>query len=198
MKERVIRFAPVVLAFALTGCIPTYTLVPSGPVAVANKTMNVAPSNAWNRIPRGPSQLKFEEAWTRNGPVLDAITFMGGIADGEELAKYNRNEERRIPVFKTNMVPPDFVSMIESNYRIRAGVTVFEMTRLTPTDFLGTTGLQMDYDYVGADDVKRKGRTVLAVVEDKLYMMSLDGTALHYYDAALPEFESMTRQAALQ
>jgi hypothetical protein len=157
--------------------------------------MNVRPNSSWNRIPKNRSQIKAEESWTKNGPLLDSITFLGGVEDGAELAKYTRTEERRIPVFRSNMTPPDFVSMVESNYRIRGGVSVFNMTNMQPVEFLGTTGIQMDYDYIGADDVKRKGRAVMSVLDDKLYMMSLDGTALHYFDTALPEFESMVAQA---
>ncbi|MFK7888172.1 MAG: hypothetical protein AB8G16_15030 [Gammaproteobacteria bacterium] len=191
------RLFLISLTLTFGGCVASYTLVPAGKTQVAKKTMMVSPGSNWNRTPRSRTQIKAEESWTKNGPILDSITFVGGIEDGAELAKYNFREERRIPVFRSNMTPPDFVSMVESNYRIRGGVSVFTMTNMEPVMFLGVAGIQMDYDFIGGDDVKRKGRTVLSVFNDKLYMMSLDGTALHYFAAALPEFEAMVAEAGL-
>ena len=66
---------------------------------------------------------------------------------------------------------------------------------MKPGTFLGTTGIQFNYNYVGADEVKRRGCSVLAVVNSKLYLMSLDGAALHYFDAALPAFEALAGSA---
>lgn len=191
------RIAIIAAAVALSGCVATYSMVEPGSTPVAKNSLVVQPSSAWNKIPGNRSQINGEESWTRNGPILDAISFVAGVPDGGELAKYNAREERRIPVFRTDMTPPDFVSMVEANYRIRGGVTVFTMTDMQPVTFLGANGIQMDYDYIGGDDLKRKGRTVLAVVNDKLYMMTLDGATLHYFDASLPEFESMVAQARL-
>jgi len=191
------RLTVLLIGLSLSGCVATYSLVPAGNTQVAQKTMLVAPSSNWNRIPKSRTQIKAEESWTKNGPILDSITFLGGVEDGGELAKYNYREERRIPVFRSNMTPPDFVSMVESNYRIRGGVSVFNMTNMEPVTFLGVAGIQMDYDYIGGDDVKRRGRTVLSVLNDKLYMIALDGTQLHYFAAALPEFEAMVAEAGL-
>jgi hypothetical protein len=95
------------------------------------------------------------------------------------------------------MTPQDLVSMIESHYRIKAGVTVFETLGVKPVTFLGQPGMQFDYRYVSGDEVKRRGRSVLAVIESKLYLMSLDGAAVHYFDAALPEFEQMVATAGI-
>lgn len=67
---------------------------------------------------------------------------------------------------------------------------------MKPTTFPGKPGVQFDYAFVGLDKVKRRGRSVLAVVDGKLYLMSLDGAALHYFESALPEFEAMTATAA--
>ena len=85
--------------------------------------------------------------------------------------------------------------MIESYYRIRAGTSVFTTTAVEPTTFLGHSALRMDYDYVAGDDVERRGRAVIAVVDERLYMMVLDGTALHYFDASAAEFDAMVASA---
>lgn len=183
-------------ALALSGCVTGYTLVPPAPVKVAQGSMLVSPSIAWNKTPKGPYDIVREENWTQNGPVLDSIGFIGGLPDGEAIAKQRPKDDHKVPVFRASMTPQDLVSMVESYYRIKAGATVFETTSVKPVTFLGTPAVQFNYNYVGADEVKRRGRSVVAILNKKLYLMSLDGAAVHYFDAALPTFEAMAASAA--
>lgn len=187
----------VVVGIAVTGCVTGYTLVPAGQVPVAQGALTVRTSAAWNKGPQGFSDLPQEEGWTLNGPELDGVYFVGALPDGQSIVKQRPNDDRKVPPFRASMTPPDLVSMIESAYRIRAGAKVFETTGVKPVTFLAEPGLQFDYTYVGDDSIKRRGRSVVAVVKGKLYMMALEGTALHYFDAALPEFERMTASAAI-
>lgn len=180
----------------LSGCVVGYQLVPPAPVSVAKGTLKVQPSVAWNRAPHSALDIPQEESWTQNGPLLDAITFVGALKPGESIAKQRPKDDRKVPVFRADMTPQDLVSMVESLYRIKARATVFETTGVKPVTFLGAQGVQFDYNYVGGDEVRRRGRTVMAVVEGQLFLMSLDGAAVHYFDAALPEFEALTASAA--
>src|SRR5204862_7691168 len=43
-----------------------------------------------------------------------------------------------------------------------------------------------------------KGSSGPTVANGKLYMMALQATAPHYFDAALPEFETMTASATIR
>lgn len=189
--------ALIAVALALGGCAASYTLVKPETVSVASGSMKVKPSAAWNKVPRSSLNISKEESWTRNGVLLDSITFMGGLKDGEAIAKQRAKDDRKVPVFRANMTPQDLVSMVESYYRIRGQISVFESTSVKPTTFLGKQGIEFDFNFVGNDDVKRRGRSVLAVVDDKLYLMAVEGTALHYFDAALPEFQTLTTSATI-
>jgi hypothetical protein len=196
-KYRCMRTLIVLLtaACALTGCVAGYTLVDPGRVSVARGTLTVKPSKAWNRMPRTPFDIPTEESWTQNGPLLDSITFIGAVRDGDAIAKQRPKDDRKVPVFRADMTPQDLASMVESYYRIKGGVTVFETTGVKPVQFLGTTGMQFDYNYVGVDEVKRTGRAVLGISDGSLYMMSIDGASLHYFDAALSAFEALVASA---
>ncbi len=198
MKSQAKALLPMSLvAFAISGCVPTYSLVRADrPVPVAAGTMKVKPAIDWNKAPPGASSMLKAEVWTQNGPVLDAIVFLGGVKDGTAIVQQQKREERRVPVFQSSMTPQDLVGMVESYYRIRAGATVFETENLKPTTFLGYKGLDFTYRYVGSDEVKRRGRTVLAVIEKRLFLMTLDG-ATHYFASAQPQFESLLASATL-
>src|ERR1700751_12940 len=188
----------IVTAAALCGCAATgYTLVPSGPVSVSQGSMKVRPAGAWNKAPQGQFGLPQAEGWTRNGPVLDAIYFIGGLPDGQAIAKQRPEDERKVPVFHATMTPQDLTSMIESAYRIRGGGKIFETTGVQPGTFLGQQGEQFDYTFVNEDSVKRRGRTIIAISGGKLYFRSLNATELHYFDAILPDSQAMTASASI-
>ncbi len=190
-----IRQGAVALFLVLAACAPRYTLVPPATVAVAKKTMHVRPGIAWNRVPRGKHDIAWEENWTQNGVALDTIGFIGALPDGHAIVKQRRRADQKVPVFRATMSPQDLVAMIESHYRIRAGAAVFETRAVVPVRFLGSPGLRVDFAYVGADEVRRRGRAVLAVVDGAFYCVSLDGAALHYFESALPEFDAIARSA---
>lgn len=193
MNRSIALFAAALL---LSGCAGGYTLVKPVPVVVAQGTINVTPSTAWNKAPRAPFDIPEEENWTQNGPLLDSVTFIGGLKDGQAIAKQRAKDDQKVPVFRSNMTPQDLTSMVESFYRIKAGTSVFETIRLSPSTFLGQMAIEYDFSYVAGNEVKRKGRAVIAVIDGKLYFMSLDAAALHYFDAALPQFMEMTQTAS--
>jgi hypothetical protein len=86
--------------------------------------------------------------------------------------------------------------MIESSYRV-AGVAVFNVDLVDTTPFLGGTGIRMRYHYSPGEGIGKKGSCVLRVVDQKLYLMKLEGVTSHYFDRALPEFDQMVASATL-
>ena len=175
-----------------------YSLVRAEPEAVARNTMVVTPTVRWNQAPRGPYDISREENWTLNGPLLDSLTFIGGLEDNKRIVRQRRKADRKVPNFRADMSPQDIASMIESFYRIRAGTTRFEMTGLQPRTFLGHPGFQFDYDHLGGDEVERRGRAVGAVIGGRFYLALFDAAEMHYFGAGLPEFERIVDSARLR
>jgi hypothetical protein len=173
----------------------TYTLVHPGPEDVARGSMVVTPSIRWNKAPRGADQIYKEENWTLNGPLLDGLTFIGDLENDKRIVQQRRKADRKVPNFRSDMSPPELAAMIESFYRVRAGASQFNMTGLAPRNFTGSTGFQYDYEYLGGDEVWRRGRAVGAIVNGRLYMALLDAVRSHYFPAALPEFERIVESA---
>jgi hypothetical protein len=187
--------AIICIAIALVACVPQYQLVRASSTTVAGKTMRVKPVSAWNRIPANSRDIGTQEIWTQNGPILDTLDFVGGVPDGGLIIDQHSNETHKIPRFHSNMIPQDLASLLESYYRIKLGATIFETTSLKPTTFLGADAIQPDFNYLFGDEVKRRGRAVMAIVNGKLYFAVLSGAALHYFDAELPEFEKIVATA---
>jgi hypothetical protein len=181
-----------------SGLFNEYRLVRPEPERVARGTMVVTPTIRWNRAPRGPSDIAREENWTLNGPLLDGLTFIGGLEHDKRIVQQRRKADRKVPNFRADMSPPEIAAMIETFYRIRAGSTEFQMTGLQPRTFLGHSGFQFDYHHVGGDEVERQGRAVGAIINQRFYLALFDAAKMHYFPAALPEFERIVESARLR
>jgi hypothetical protein len=201
------RLRPCLLGLAalalLGGCaggggFGRYALVRPEPEGVANNSMTVTPSLPWNKAPRGRYDIDREENWTLNGPLLDGLTFIGGLENDKRIVRQRRKADRLVPNFRADMSPQDIAAMIESFYRIRGGATRFEITELKPRSFLGRSGFQFDYLQLGGDEVERQGRAVGAIVDGRLYLALFDAAKMHYFPAGLPEFERIVESARLR
>jgi hypothetical protein len=198
------QLAAVIAAVALlAGCASSgdfgyYSLVQPRNVTVARGSMVVTPGVRWNRVPRGFYDISREENWTLNGPLLDNLSFIGGLEHDKRIVRQRRKADRKVPNFRADMSPPEIAAMIESYYRIRAGATNFTMTNLSPRTFLGRPGFQFDYAHLGGDEVERRGRAVGAIIDGRFYLALFDAAKMHYFDAGLPEFERIVSTAQLR
>ena len=196
LRNLIAPFAALaLLAGCASGTFGTYGLIEPRPVSVARNAMTVAPSLRWNRVPRGFHDISREENWTLNGPLLDSVSFIGGLENGKKIVQQRRKADRKVPNFRADMSPPEIAAMIESLYRIRAGASTFTITNLSPRPFLGQPGFQFDYDYLGGDEVERRGRAVGAIIAGRFYLALFDAARMHYFPAGLPEFERIVESA---
>ena len=176
-----------------------YSLVRARTVSVGDGSMIVTPPRPWNRH----RAILFEdirevEDWTENGPLLDGMSFVTGLKDGKSLVRQRRSASQQVPLFRSNMTPPEIAAMIESLYRVRGGTVDFRTLSLKPRPFLGQNGFELDYEHLDDDELWRRGRAVGAVINGQLYMILLDAAKSHYYDAALPDFEVVVASARLR
>ncbi|HEV2080271.1 MAG TPA: hypothetical protein VGR19_10320 [Allosphingosinicella sp.] len=175
-----------------------FSLIRPRPQLIASGPMVVTPSMEWNRYPRGRYDLDREENWTLNGPALDGISFISGLQNNRPIVYQRRKDDRKVPNFRADMTPQEIADMIESFYLIRGGSVSFDMTGLQPRTFMGHPGFQLDYRHLGGDEVDRQGRAVGAVINGRLYLALFDAARLHYFPAALPEFERIVASAQLR
>ena len=52
----------------------------------------------WNRAAADTYDISREENWTLNGPLLDSLTFVGGLEPGKTIVRQRRREERQVPL----------------------------------------------------------------------------------------------------
>ena len=206
MRKR--SFAIACIAGALSACsslgagdygFSDYSLVRAQRVNVGDGSLWVTAPRLWNRH----RAILFEdirqvEDWTLNGPLLDGMSFVTGLRDGKSLVRQRKSANQQVPLFRSNMTPPEIAAMIESLYRVRGGTVDFRTLSLKPRPFLGQNGFELDYEHLDDDELWRRGRAVGAVIDGRLYMILLDAAKSHYFDAALPDFEAVVASATLK
>jgi len=207
MKIRLFLLA-VLAVPALSACsslgsgesgISGYRYVPVKRISVGSGAMTVESPRPWNRS-RGSvfRDVREVEDWTLNGPYLDGMSFVTGLKSGRYLIYQSKREDQQVPKFRSDMTPPEIVAMLESLFRVRGGTVEFKTLNLQPRQFLGYNGFQFDYEHLDTDELWRKGRVVGAVIGDRLYLILYDAARMHYYDAALPDFEAVVASAQLK
>ena len=176
----------------------SYGLVRARETAVGNRSLRVTPPREWNRQ-HGQLFVDIREVedWTLNGPLLDGISFVTGLKSQKTLVRQSRRDDRQVPKYRANMTAPEVAAMLESLFRVRGGTIDFRTLGLAPRSFLGAPGFQYDFEHLDGDEVWRRGRAVGATVDGRLYLILYDAARAHYYDAALPDFEAITRSARL-
>ena len=176
-----------------------YALVRVQRVSVGDGSMIVVAPRPWNRHrPVLFEDIRQVEDWTQNGPYLDGITFVSGLKNGKSLLRQRRTASQQVPIFRSNMTPPEIAAMIESLYRVRGGAVDFRTQSLQPRPFLGTNGFQLDYEHLDQDELWRRGRVVGTIIHGRLYLILLDAAKSHYWDATLPDFEAVVASAQLR
>lgn len=181
------------------GGFSDYSLVRVRRVNVGDDSLSVASPRPWNRHrPILFEDIRAVEDWTLNGPLLDGMSFVTGLRDGKSLIRQRRTASQQVPIFRSNMTPPEIAAMIESLYRVRGGAVDFRTVSLQPRPFLGTNGFQLDYEHLDNDELWRRGRVVGTVVNGELYLILIDAAKSHYFDATLPDFEAVVASAQLR
>lgn len=176
-----------------------YSFVRVARVNVGDDTMSVVAPRPWNRHrPIFFEDIRQVEDWTLNGPLLDGMSFVSGLKDNKSLIRQRRTDNQQVPLFRSNMTPPEIAAMIESLYRVRAGTVDFKTLSLQPRPFLGTNGFQLDYEHLDSDELWRRGRVVGTVINGRLYLILLDAAKSHYWDVTLPDFEAVVASAQLR
>jgi hypothetical protein len=206
--KRISKIALLAAAVPLSACTTLgtgeygysdYGLVRVHRVEVGDGGMSVAPPRPWNRHRRLLfSDVPDVEDWTLNGPILDGMSFVSGLKSGRYLLRQRKSADQQVPKFRDDMTPPEIAAMLESLYRVRGGAVDFRTLSLQPRQFLGANGFQLDYEHLDDDELWRRGRTVGAVINGKLYLILLDAARSHYYAETLPDFEAIVASARLR
>ena len=126
------------------------------------------------------------------------MSFVTGLKGGRYIIRQSKRDAQQVPKFRSDMTAPEITAMLESFYRVKAGAVEVKTTSLKPRTLMGYPGFQWDFEHLDGDEVRRRGRTVGAVIGGRLYLVLLDAARMHYFDAAAGDFEAVVNSARLR
>jgi hypothetical protein len=165
-------------------------------VTVARSALTVAPAREWNRLGARPGRNS--ESWTLDGDTLNDLSFYGGIEDDKPLFRDADHAHRPLPHFSRRMLITDVPMLFESSYRIALQTPLMKVDGIAPATVAGHKGIRFTYGYSRfEEEVARKGEGYAAIVDGRLYMMTFEAPALHYFDAGIADARAVVASARL-
>ena len=191
---RILLAAAVV---ALAGCAQNYTLVKPERQTVGG-AISVEPGIKWNKVNLHAYRGRVE-VWTLDGPALNTLLFLDGIADGEPLFTVMRRDGStpKAPVFRSSMNPLEVQELLQATVALYFQTTLAETHDLRPAKVGPDGGFRFETRLVGRDEVERDGVFVGTIRNGRLYGGWFQGAKLHYFHRYLPEFDRMVASAQL-
>lgn len=165
--------------------------------AVQAGHMTLQTSVSWKALHVNVSGTRWEDVRTRNGPQVDRMALMDGLADGKAILLQKQSDDQQVPVFRADMTAQDLTTMLEVAYRL-TGVTLFDFESVEPVRFLDGDGIKLSYRYASGIVIPKRGRCVMRVIGRKLYAMKLESVANESFDAVAAEFDQLVASARLR
>jgi hypothetical protein len=169
----------------LTGCAG-YSLVKGGERVSIGSAMSVQAPRDWNHW-RSPDGTEF---WTLDGPALQHILFLKGIGNDEVPWATKRNPDD-VPKFRKGMSAIEISELIQATLANEEFQNV-RIADLKPDTFGGHAGFSFAMTMTSKKGLDMKGIARGAVVKNKLYMTIYRGTALHFFDRGLEDYEKIS------
>lgn len=192
-----VRAAAVVLILSGVPAAASNSLIRADiAVAVAKSTLMVTPAGEWNKMGARPGRNS--ETWTLDGDGLNDLTFYGGIQDDRPLFREVAKRTTPLPRFSATMLLTDIPALVEASYRVALGTALMTIDGAEPTMMSGNKAILFRYRFTRqGEEVARKGEAVAAIVSGKLYMISFEAPAIHYFDRDVARFRAIARSARI-
>lgn len=159
-------------------------IIPGKKSVVARSSLAVTPAAEWNKMGARPGRNS--ETWTLDGDGLNDVTFYGGVAEGKTLFKEVDKSNRPLPRVSSTMLVTDIPALFENSYRIALNTPLMTIDTVEPVTFAGERGVRFTYTFTQQnEEVRRRGEARAAMVKGKLYMITYEAPALHYFDRSL-------------
>ena len=190
----------IVLLFVIFtgGCVTGFVAVVPGTIAV--KDLNLKPSATWNMAPPAilPYTRKGAQVWTQDGLLLDRISIIPAVPDGESIF-VSRDKSIALPVFKSDMLPNELEELVESSFVkfFGEGNAVVNTSGLRPHRFGEHRGVLFDFEASLTDSPDYRGMVGAFIANDLLYVISYSAAEPYYYGKHVDEAKRIIETASL-
>jgi hypothetical protein len=190
---RVSRFISLLLLCAAAAGCNAVTLVEPGKSAQLGNGVSVTPQTSWNQL----APRKGQTVWTQNGPAIDSVYFLTGIADGKPLYPVAGMRDADLGVFRDNMLPNDVQDLVVGTMQ-KEGFSNVRAGNLTPCPFGTATGFCFDLDFATQDGLVMKGKVQAHKNGATLDVFEFRAPSEYYYPALAPTVDKVFASAVAQ
>jgi hypothetical protein len=192
MKKFATRTLTLTLIWLLSACT-TVTQV-EGEQRLGNR-LSVQLTDAWNKFSQ-PSSVPYE-VWTQEGIMLDQLRIWAAIkADQALIDKPTSDGQKaaKVPVFKTDLRPDQWVGLLETAYASDGSVVTME--KVEPSTWAGAKAVRFEFSMTRKyDDLNFRG-VGWATVQDKQFFAAVfTAPRLHFYQQLMPKAEAVIKSA---
>jgi hypothetical protein len=190
----------IILLFVIFigGCVTGFVAVVPGTIAV--KDLNLKPSTTWNAAPPTilPYTRKGAQVWTQDGLLLDRISIIPAVPDGESIF-VSRDKSIALPVFKSDMLPNELEELVESSFVkfFGEGNAVVNTSGLRPHRFGEHRGVLFYFEASLTDSPDYRGMVGAFIANDLLYVISYSAAEPYYYGKHVDEAKRIIETASL-
>jgi hypothetical protein len=177
----------LLVTLLMAGCAQ-YQLVNVGEQIAMGDAFTINPQRVWSRIDHGRIEL-----WTVDGPLLDQVLVYKGIEDGQNLLIPNPAAARKVedfPTFQKAMTPLEVRDLLEATFA-RAQQVDVKTFDMEPWKFADTDGFRFDYAFTTKSGLRKRGFTVGAIHNERLFMIVFSAAELYYFDKYAVELEKL-------
>jgi len=145
-----------------------------------------------------PAQRKSAQSWTQDGLLLDRLTIIPAVPDGEPLLK-SQTKDAALPVFRKDMLPNEIEELVESTIvkQFGEGNAAVSTSNLRPYRYGENRGILFDVSATVTESPAYKGMVGAFVAQEHLYIMWYFAAEPYYYDKHLSTAEDIIRSARL-
>jgi hypothetical protein len=185
------------LAAATMPSVQANSLVEPGTRSgIAKSKLSATTTGEWNRLSRADG--KNVEIWTLDGDALNKVSFYGGIASGKPLLKEHDKKRHPLPKVSGTMLMTDIPALLETTYRSLGIVNQMSIGEQAPAVLGKRKAIRFSYTLTrGDDEVRRRGEGIGALVDGKLYLVTYEAPALHFFDKDVAKYRELAASLAL-
>ena len=192
------KYSVIPMLALLGGCVTGFTEVLPGVNTLGS--LRVTADANWNKAPSGatPSARSTSRTWTQDGLLLDRITIIPGVKDGEAIFS-SRNKSAALPVFRADMLPNEIEELVESSIvkLYGEGQSAVSTSGLRPQGFGSDGGFMFDIEAAVTESPDYRGLVGAFIVDDTLYLILFLAADPHYYDKHLASADAIIKSATL-
>jgi hypothetical protein len=194
MTQRLRHAALAALLLPLAACA-SVTSAPQGAFKVGTTGYQVTLGREWSDISEIMNgRPKNVRLLSLDGPALNRLYLSDGLAPGEFLVKPTA-KDKPTPTYQKGMSPTELVEFVTDSVAALDYQRV-ETSGLRPTQLAGTEGLRFELKAKTREGLEISGAAVAAEVGGKLYVILYLAPQEHYFQATLPEVESVMKSAS--